>query len=194
MGIADLVNCKHCAGISRRADLLLAIYFRWEFVFHEPFIDCGFTYQWSPSRKLPAFRSSGMTLEGKLIQKEGAKKVIMGIIVFLIIFLVNGDEPIPMWKDGHLKEILKVKNELTFLFGDALLHILMSNCFIENCQFSLDYFFTSKSTYILNINLKECTISLLHIFILDSWSLMVFKLIINKPRNLLNIATVLMSS
>jgi hypothetical protein len=36
-----------------------------------------------------------MTLEGKLMSKEGAKKVTIGIMVFLMKFYVNGDDSIP---------------------------------------------------------------------------------------------------
>ena len=42
-----------------------------------------------------------MTFEGKFIQEEGAWKVTIGIIVFLMkIIFANGNDPIPIQKDG----------------------------------------------------------------------------------------------
>lgn len=51
-----------------------------------------------------------MTPEGKFIHMEGARNIITAVIVFL----VDGDGPIPLWRDGGSQELLKVKDESYF--------------------------------------------------------------------------------
>ena len=75
------------------------------------------------------------------MQKEGAKRVTLGIIAFPMNFLVNGNDPIPIYKDGCSQEVFKVKNEQTFPYDDTLLYIVyLFYILIENYQFSMDYF------------------------------------------------------
>ena len=44
----------------------------------------------------PSF-SLWMALDGKFHQKEGARKITINIIVFIMRFLSNGVDPIPIW-------------------------------------------------------------------------------------------------
>ena len=65
-----------------------------------------------------------MTLDGKIIQKEGARKVTIGILMFLMKFKVSSDDPIPICKDGCSQD--KVNNELTFPFVETLFYMINS--------------------------------------------------------------------
>lgn len=110
-------------------------------------------------------------------------------------FLVNGDDPIPTWDDSCSPKIFKVKNELSTHFLDILLYlkflIILMNFFFH---FLWTLLFTSKCIYILNMMLKFRTISLLHVFLTISWSLMILVRLETSHKELVNMATLLIWS
>lgn len=56
-----------------------------------------------------------MTFEGEFIQNEGARQVMIGIIVFLVLNLLPMTMiPFQYEKDGGSQDIFKIENELTF--------------------------------------------------------------------------------
>jgi hypothetical protein len=56
-----------------------------------------------------------MTFEGEFIQNEGARQVMIGIIVFLVLNLLPMTMiPFQYEKDGGSQDISKIENELTF--------------------------------------------------------------------------------
>jgi hypothetical protein len=114
------------------------------------------------------FSSLWMTLEGTFNQKEGARTMTIGIIVFLITFSWQWHWPYSNMKRMVVQqESLKVKNELTFPFVDTTLCTVTSHLFRSKSS-SLFELFSLPRKYIsvLDIILKVWTMMiLLHIYI-----------------------------
>lgn len=82
-------------------------------------------------------------------------------------FLGNGDNPIPIRKDGCSQEIFNVKKELRFPYVDTLVYTITSIFDLLSTEIFLwTPFLTSRCITILYVILKYQTMILMHIFIL----------------------------
>ena len=128
----------------------------------------------NPSLLERSFFGLWMTLEGKFIQKEGARKVTIGIIVFLMRFSWQLE-----WSHSNIKRWtftreFEAKNELSFPFVDRYLYIVISYHFDWRSSIFYGLFFlTSQRIFILDVFSKVWTTILLHICITITWSLVI---------------------